>query len=182
MQLIRRVFSTSTAAHKFLDAPGRANLVPCTARERRRYNGEYRQARATKQGAKGAGQGVKELMSRSTRIGRAWLFLICTLVGWSSLAGVWSLSLNDRSMSMLKASPIQESNVAHAQDGVSSSSDDSGGKNVLGHIIDAGWVGGVIIVCSIVGFSLAILVAENLVSIYKELGNKDRASQWQARL
>ena len=52
----------------------------------------------------------------STRLGRAWLFLVCSLVGWSSPAGVWSLSLNDRSMSLLKDSPVQESNVAHHGD------------------------------------------------------------------
>ncbi len=83
------------------------------------------------------------------------------LACWAILAAMLAWSTWTWTTSFVFVGDAVGSTVAHAQ--ANTPADDTSpldqGKPLLTYITDAGWIGGVIILCSLVGFSLAITFA-----------------------
>ena len=81
------------------------------------------------------------------------------LACWAILAAMLAWSTWTWTTSFVFVGDAAGSTVAHAQGDTPADDPPPEGKKLLSYITDAGWIGGVIILCSLVGFSLAITFA-----------------------
>lgn len=98
-----------------------------------------------------------ELCGPKRRLRRVALVFASGFLAWAMLALV-TLYPGD------SWGPRGETPVVHAQGTAASSSapQESSNRSVLSYVAEGGWIGGIIIICSVIGFSLAITFAFQL--------------------